>query len=242
MLLKDVNTSLWKANKYIKLYGKMASEQGMGLLFSRSLCEFRRTIQYNCQLHQCPHLYEDAEHELWISCSFVSKREGLQGLQVWADLRHMQVVWSEPAADRGAWDWGPSWPVSKVRVFDAPFAKFVPTICKVWTFSEWIWWTNQSRLGIQFGKWILLENIGEQLDPALEPVLKPREELQVYTVSQLELVFVRLTSLNPNAPWWLVSNILGRTRIGTHSNLFVNPSPEIRKILRTLHVLHALCV
>lgn len=26
--------------------------------------------------------------------------------------------------------------------------------------------------GIQFGKWILLENIGEELDPALEPILK----------------------------------------------------------------------
>jgi len=29
------------------------------------------------------------------------------------------------------------------------------------------------RLGIQFGKWILLENIGEALDPALEPVGQP---------------------------------------------------------------------
>ncbi len=27
------------------------------------------------------------------------------------------------------------------------------------------------ELGIQFGKWVLLENIGEQLDPALEPIL-----------------------------------------------------------------------
>jgi dynein heavy chain len=27
------------------------------------------------------------------------------------------------------------------------------------------------ELGIQFGKWILLENVGEVLDPALEPVL-----------------------------------------------------------------------
>lgn len=31
------------------------------------------------------------------------------------------------------------------------------------------------RLGIQFGKWILLENIGEQLDPALEPVLQQQK-------------------------------------------------------------------
>lgn len=27
------------------------------------------------------------------------------------------------------------------------------------------------ELGIQFGKWILLENVSEVLDPALEPVL-----------------------------------------------------------------------
>ncbi|EEQ97181.1 dynein heavy chain, putative, partial [Perkinsus marinus ATCC 50983] len=27
------------------------------------------------------------------------------------------------------------------------------------------------ELGIQFGKWILLENVGEELDPALEPIL-----------------------------------------------------------------------
>jgi dynein heavy chain len=27
------------------------------------------------------------------------------------------------------------------------------------------------EMGIQFGKWILLENVGEVLDPALEPVL-----------------------------------------------------------------------
>ncbi|CAL1155380.1 unnamed protein product [Cladocopium goreaui] len=31
------------------------------------------------------------------------------------------------------------------------------------------------RLGIQFGKWILLENIGEALDPALEPVLQQQK-------------------------------------------------------------------
>ena len=31
------------------------------------------------------------------------------------------------------------------------------------------------ELGIQFGKWILLENIGEQLDPALEPVLQQQK-------------------------------------------------------------------
>lgn len=27
------------------------------------------------------------------------------------------------------------------------------------------------ELAIQFGKWVLLENVGEQLDPALEPIL-----------------------------------------------------------------------
>lgn len=27
------------------------------------------------------------------------------------------------------------------------------------------------ELGIQFGKWILIENVGEELDPALEPIL-----------------------------------------------------------------------
>ena len=47
LFLKDVNTSLWKANKYIKLYGKMASEQGMGLLLSRSLCDLFNTSA-NC--------------------------------------------------------------------------------------------------------------------------------------------------------------------------------------------------
>ncbi|CAE8610871.1 unnamed protein product [Polarella glacialis] len=31
------------------------------------------------------------------------------------------------------------------------------------------------ELGIQFGKWILLENIGENLDPALEPVLQQQK-------------------------------------------------------------------
>jgi dynein heavy chain len=31
------------------------------------------------------------------------------------------------------------------------------------------------ELGIQFGKWILLENVGEQLDPALEPVLQQQK-------------------------------------------------------------------
>jgi dynein heavy chain len=27
------------------------------------------------------------------------------------------------------------------------------------------------ELAIQFGKWVLLENVGEDLDPALEPIL-----------------------------------------------------------------------
>lgn len=27
------------------------------------------------------------------------------------------------------------------------------------------------ELAIQFGKWVLLENVGEALDPALEPIL-----------------------------------------------------------------------
>merc|ERR1719382_827554 len=31
------------------------------------------------------------------------------------------------------------------------------------------------ELGIQFGKWILLENIGLSLDPALEPVLQQQK-------------------------------------------------------------------
>merc|ERR1719331_2112707 len=31
------------------------------------------------------------------------------------------------------------------------------------------------ELGIQFGKWILLENIGIELDPALEPVLQQQK-------------------------------------------------------------------
>jgi dynein heavy chain len=31
------------------------------------------------------------------------------------------------------------------------------------------------ELGIQFGKWVLLENIGEMLDPALEPVLQQQK-------------------------------------------------------------------
>jgi dynein heavy chain len=31
------------------------------------------------------------------------------------------------------------------------------------------------ELGIQFGKWVLLENIGEELDPALEPILQQQK-------------------------------------------------------------------
>lgn len=27
------------------------------------------------------------------------------------------------------------------------------------------------ELGIQFGKWVLIENVGEDMDPALEPIL-----------------------------------------------------------------------
>ena len=27
------------------------------------------------------------------------------------------------------------------------------------------------ELAIQFGKWVLIENVGEELDPALEPIL-----------------------------------------------------------------------
>ena len=27
------------------------------------------------------------------------------------------------------------------------------------------------ELALQFGKWILLENVGEELDPSLEPIL-----------------------------------------------------------------------
>ena len=27
------------------------------------------------------------------------------------------------------------------------------------------------ELGIQFGKWVMVENMGEDLDPALEPIL-----------------------------------------------------------------------
>lgn len=27
------------------------------------------------------------------------------------------------------------------------------------------------EMGIQYGKWILIENVGEELDPALEPIL-----------------------------------------------------------------------
>merc|ERR1719473_2332400 len=31
------------------------------------------------------------------------------------------------------------------------------------------------ELGIQFGKWIMLENIGEELDPALDPILQQQK-------------------------------------------------------------------
>merc|ERR1719506_295562 len=31
------------------------------------------------------------------------------------------------------------------------------------------------ELGIQFGRWVLLENIGESLDPALEPILQQQK-------------------------------------------------------------------
>ena len=27
------------------------------------------------------------------------------------------------------------------------------------------------ELAIQFGKWVLIENVGQELDPALEPIL-----------------------------------------------------------------------
>ena len=27
------------------------------------------------------------------------------------------------------------------------------------------------ELGVQFGKWFLVENVGEELDPALDPIL-----------------------------------------------------------------------
>jgi dynein heavy chain len=27
------------------------------------------------------------------------------------------------------------------------------------------------EMGVQFGKWILLENIGTEIDPSLEPIL-----------------------------------------------------------------------
>ena len=30
---------------------------------------------------------------------------------------------------------------------------------------------RQLELGIQFGKWVLVENVGEELDPSLEPIL-----------------------------------------------------------------------
>jgi len=30
---------------------------------------------------------------------------------------------------------------------------------------------KQLELGIRFGKWVLIENVGEELDPALEPIL-----------------------------------------------------------------------
>ena len=33
------------------------------------------------------------------------------------------------------------------------------------------------ELGIQFGKWILLEDIGTSLDPALEPILLQQNHL-----------------------------------------------------------------
>lgn len=34
------------------------------------------------------------------------------------------------------------------------------------------------ELAIQFGKWVLLENIGEELDPALEPILLQQKTKQ----------------------------------------------------------------
>jgi len=27
------------------------------------------------------------------------------------------------------------------------------------------------EMGVQFGRWVLLENIGEEIDPSLEPIL-----------------------------------------------------------------------
>lgn len=61
-------------------------------------------------------------------------------------------------------------PQTQANKFIKNMGKDVETGCDVFKQSE----ANLLRgleLAIQFGKWVLLENVGESLDPALEPIL-----------------------------------------------------------------------
>jgi dynein heavy chain len=61
-------------------------------------------------------------------------------------------------------------PQTQANKFIKNLGKAVETGLDVFKQSE----TNLLRnleLAIQFGKWVLLENVGEELDPALEPIL-----------------------------------------------------------------------
>ena len=61
-------------------------------------------------------------------------------------------------------------PQTQANKFIKNMGKSVETGLDIFKLSEGNLLRNL-ELAIQFGKWVLLENIGEELDPALEPIL-----------------------------------------------------------------------
>lgn len=183
----------------------MASEQGMGLLLSRSLCDLFNT-SVNCTNVLICTRTQNMDSGFHAASNLSAK--GFKGFKCWliwgtcklSDPNLLQTVEHGTEGTHG-----------QSAKYSYVFLMLGPICSHNLQSLDFVWMDmmNQS-LKAWHSVW-QMDFAGKHWRAAGSSTWTCAEAQRGASSIQLELVFERLTSLNPNAPYWLVSNILGRS-------------------------------